>query len=162
MKVMLGQVVLAGMQPRDAEGQLFKDAQGTPIKSPLGRLMDEAKEAKLCIRTMYEIAKLVKTAQNEMETFQELRNGLIIKYGEKDEKGAPRVLPTNPRWEEFQKDHKELMETEVELDVDEIVLPPEGQGIGADTLVALDGFVVMRGEEKPDLKIVKKAKGKRD
>ena len=159
MKVTLGRLANAMTDPLNpVTGEPLLDDEGKKVEAPLSRLIKEADEGKMCVRTKFHILKVFRLVVAEMESYQKARNGLFEKYGEKGEGDSWSVKPDSPKWEEFVKEHSELSETEVELDVDVIVLPADNTAVKITTIAALEGMVTMRGmeDDKPALKVVKK------
>lgn len=78
----------------------------------------------LSIKTKYWLTRLRDTVSSEKKSIDDLRNELIKKYGEEDKEGnfsIPMFLDKdskerNPKFEEFNKELEELLNTEKELE----------------------------------------------
>ena len=99
-------------------------------------------------RTAYAVAKLLKAADAEMNTFNETRMTLIRKYGVKDENGEleedenknVRVMPEYI--EAFTKELNELLNTEVEFNANKIKLEDLGDiDFTPNEMVQLEEFI---------------------
>lgn len=72
------------------------------------------------------VAKILKAADAEMTTFNETRLNLIKKYGDKDENGEVKqdekgnVHIPNEALDDFTKELKELLDTQVEINANKI------------------------------------------
>ena len=74
----------------------------------------------------WSIARLLRAAEAEMQSFNETRMNLIKKYGEKDEngelvvddKGNCKIAPDSA--EQFSKELNELVESEIEINANKI------------------------------------------
>lgn len=101
MKVKNGELWIA----REALNQLI--SQRLPVKSALA------------------LAKFTKKFNEELASINEVRNGLIKKYGQKDEeKGGQLVVgPECEGFDKFQEELQELMDQETEIVVEKIKLP---------------------------------------
>ena len=83
----------------------------------LQKLADKQLKAKLA----WQVARLLKMIDAELQSFNDTRMNLVKKYGEKDEtgslitddKGNCKILPDLVN--EFSKELKELVDTEIEL-----------------------------------------------
>ncbi|MFB0545742.1 MAG: hypothetical protein ACETWB_02420 [Anaerolineae bacterium] len=142
MKVKIGQLMLAaGTQQQPGALSKLMQVEG------------------FCVRLAYRLAKLAKLLEDEIRPVHEARNKLIEKYGsvhkkldaegnetDKDEPGKS-MRPDDEKWQDFVREHNELTDTEIELDIEPVVLPPEAEGVSPGTLLALDGLVTVRGED---------------
>ena len=93
----------------------------------LGKLMPE----KFPVRVSMGLAKLRGKLQQPYKEIEEVRNGLIQKYGKKEEDGGigivgpndPKGRPISPNWEKFAEEFNELMAQEGEVTCDKVKLP---------------------------------------
>lgn len=102
---------------------------------------------KLPVIISYKLSKLALKLREELKVIEEVRLGLVRKYGEQDEMGNISVKADNPNFSSFVKDFTELMKAEVELPSPpwERVKIPEGVDlqIAPSVLMALDRFIVV-------------------
>ena len=103
---------------------------------PMQKLMTE----KLPVKTAYGLAKIESKLKEQFQIVDAVRNGLVNKYGEKDEQGRTQVKQDSPNWEKFVDEFNELLEQEVELVVEKVKLP-ETLEIDSNTLFLLDKLV---------------------
>jgi len=88
-------------------------------REPLQKLMGE----KFPVKTAYGLAKLSNKLNEQLKVIDEVRNGLIKKYGETDGKGNLQVKQESPNWIKFVEEFKELMAQEVEIVFEKVKLP---------------------------------------
>ena len=88
-------------------------------REPLQKLMGE----KFPVKTAYGLAKLSNKLNEQLKVIDEVRNGLIKKYGETDDKGNLQVKQESPNWIKFVEEFKELMAQEVEIVFEKVKLP---------------------------------------
>jgi hypothetical protein len=107
-------------------------------KEPLQKLMDE----RLPVKVSYGLAKLAAKLNEQLQIIEQVRQGLIITYGEPDPKVPNRtwVNPTSDKYSKFVTEYGELMKQEVEIVLDVVTLP-ETLEIEPSVLMALDKFV---------------------
>ena len=117
---------------RFSNGQLFT------LRGPLQALAKIDVPAKVGIR----VARLIRKIGAEIEPLAEVRNKLIIKYGEKNEKGEPFINAESPSWQKFVEEHDALMAQTVEVEFEKVVLPDEVV-VAVDALVALEPFLAV-------------------
>ena len=105
-------------------------------------------QKQLKARSAYTIAKILKAADAEMETFNNSRVDLIKKYGEKkedgelntDENGNVRILPE--ALESFNTELKELLDTSVEINANKVKIEDLGDVEFTPAEIAqLDAFI---------------------
>ena len=120
-------------------------------REPLRKLLAE----KFPVKTAYGLAKLVGKLEPQLKVIEEVRNGLIKKYGEADDKGNTSVKPDGESWVKFVAEFNELMVQEDECVIDKVKIPEKVAGtcdkchhnmdvvlqIDANTLIALDKFI---------------------
>ena len=88
-------------------------------REPLQKLLGE----KFPVKTAYGLAKLSSKLNEQLKVIEEVRNGLVKKYGIIDDKGQTSVKPDSPNWEKFVEEFNELMEQETEIVFDKVKLP---------------------------------------
>ena len=88
-------------------------------REPLQGLLGE----KFPVRTAYGLAKLSSKLNEQLRVIEEVRNGLIKKYGERDDKGNFSVKQDSENWVKFVEEFNELMAQEVELVLEKVKLP---------------------------------------
>jgi hypothetical protein len=121
------------------------------VREPLQKLITE----KFPVMVSYKLAKLVNKLNEQNKVIEEVRQGLIKKYGEKDDKGNTQVKQEGENWVKFVGEFNELMSQEIELVIDKVKLPEKVSStcdsckhnmdktyeIDAQTLIALDKFI---------------------
>lgn len=96
----------------------------------------------LPIKTSYRLTKLTKKVNSELRDFKEKRNELILKHGEKDEKGRASVKADSPQMVEFAKEMNDLIGLDINLDCDRVSINmTDDLKLSAVDLVALEKFV---------------------
>jgi len=120
-------------------------------REPLQKLMAE----KFPVITSYKLAKMASQLQEQLKVMEDVRNGLIKKYGTKDERGRFTVQPESENWARFVEEFEELMSQEVTIVFEKVKLPQKiaatcdachhnmdkSYEIEAQTLMALDKFI---------------------
>ena len=120
-------------------------------REPLTKIMEQ----KFPVMVSYKLAKMMSKLNGQYKVIEDVRNGLIKKYGEKDEKGNIQVKPDGPNWTVFIGDFNELMALETEIVFEKVKLPEKVAAvcdkcshnmdrpleIEPKTLMALDKFV---------------------
>jgi hypothetical protein len=94
-------------------GQIFQ------AREPLQKLSGE----KLPVKASWGLAKLSLKLNEQLKAIDEVRNGLINKYGVADEKGNVSVKQDTPNWNKFVEEFNELMMQEVEIVFEKVKLP---------------------------------------
>lgn len=128
--------------PRKNIYMKLKNGQIFNAQEPLGKLMGLS----LPVITSLKVAKLADKVQTAYRIIDEVRLGLVRKYGSENESGRMRVLENSPEWEGFLAEYVELMEQEIELVFDVIDLPPD-LDIEPSILMGLLPFVEVKGVE---------------
>ena len=107
-------------------------------KEPLGKLIQE----KLPVKVSYGLAKLAAKLNDKLQVIEEVRQGLITTYGEKDPDNPmqTRVLPQSEGFPKFAEEMGELMAQEVEMVFDVVTLPDMLE-VEPAVLMALDKFI---------------------
>ena len=80
----------------------------------------------LPIKVSYNIKRLVRKLQPEIDTYQEARNAIINELGELDEKTKETKVVDPEKLKEFAKRVTELLEVEVEIDFEPIKISDLG------------------------------------
>ena len=88
-------------------------------QEPLRKLVGQ----KFPVLVSYKLSKLVMKLNEQFKVIEEVRNGLIKKYGETDEKGNIQVKPDTENFAKFVAEFNELMAQEVELVCEKVKLP---------------------------------------
>ena len=88
-------------------------------QEPLKMLMGQ----KFPVRVGHDIIQLVMNLNEQFKVIEEVRNGLIKKYGETDEKGQTQVKPESENFPKFVEEFNELMSIEVEIVIKKVKLP---------------------------------------
>lgn len=88
------------------------------------QVLRKLNNAELPVRVSYKLAKNIKSIEKELNIYEEEKQKLINKYGEKDEEGKSKVNENGMinilDVENWNKDIKELLEIEVEINVEKI------------------------------------------
>lgn len=111
-------------------------------KEPLEKVI----QLPLPVKTSLQVAKFANKLGEELKAIEDVRMGLIQKYGKKSEDGQQiSVDQTSPNYGKFIDEFNELMMTKTELVVDKIKLPSNVDGkelnIEPATLMALEKFI---------------------
>ena len=107
-------------------------------REPLQKLMAE----KFPVKVSYGLAKLAAKLDEQLQVIEKVRQGLIQTYGEVNPDN-PQQISVNPQSENFSKfaeEYGELMAQEVEIVIDEVVLP-ETLEVEPSVLMALEKFI---------------------
>jgi len=80
-------------------------------------------EQKFPVMVSYKLAKLTNKLAEQLKIIEEVRNGLVKKYGEKDEKGQISVKQEGESFNKFVEEFTELMNHEVEVVIEKVKLP---------------------------------------
>ncbi|HEY6021343.1 MAG TPA: hypothetical protein VIY48_16000 [Candidatus Paceibacterota bacterium] len=109
---------------------------------PLDKLM----LIKFPVKVSYALAKLANKLANEYQAIEQVRRGLVNKYGERSKNGKISVQQfieeggENPKWQPFMDELSELMQQETEIVFDVVKLTPTAE-VEPMTLTALVKFV---------------------
>ncbi len=110
-------------------------------RESLLKLMEE----RFPVKTAYELAKLARKLKDQYEVIEDVRNGLVQTYGEKNESGQVSVETTSKNWAKFLEELTELMDTEVEIVCNKVRLPEKVDektiAIEPTVLMALERFI---------------------
>jgi len=80
-------------------------------------------EIKLPVLVSYKLAKLVNKLSEQNDIIEQVRLGLVKKYGTPDERGQMNVLQDSADFEKFAEEFTELMSQETEIVYDRVKLP---------------------------------------
>lgn len=125
----------------------LKNGEIFVAKEPLQKLL----EMSLPVKSSLQVARLANKLNEQLKIIDDVRNGLIRKYGKADlkEKGQLRVDPETEDFGKFVIDFNELMEQEVEVVLEKVKLPTEIDGkplqIEPSVLMGLEKFVEVEG-----------------
>ena len=112
-------------------------------REPLQKLLGK----EFPVKVSYGLAKLASKLNEEFQTIEKVRVGLIQRYGEadKDNPQQIRVDPEGDKYPKFVEELTELMNQEVEVVIEKVTLPSEVDGksiqIEPNVLIALEKFV---------------------
>jgi len=88
------------------------------------QVLSKLNNAELPVKVSYKLAKNIKNIEKELSIYEEEKQKLINKYSEKDEEGKSKVNENGMinilDVENWNKDIKELLEIEVEINVEKI------------------------------------------
>ena len=107
-------------------------------KEPLSKLM----EHKFPVKISYGLAKLAQKLNPQLQIIDDVRNGLIKKYGKqgKDNPQEIRVASEDESFPKFVEEMNELLAQEVEIVFDKVKLP-EDLEVEPSVLMLLDKFI---------------------
>jgi len=112
-------------------------------REPLQKLANK----ELPVKVAYDLAKMVNKLNEELKAIDEVRNGLVKKYGEvdKESSGQISIKPESGNYSKFVEGITELMNQEVEVVIGKVKLPQEVDGITLQiepsVLMALEKFI---------------------
>ncbi len=115
---------------------IFTVGELLTIQEGLGKLKDVKN---IPAKTGYQIAKLLRGLSGPVTDATQARNNLIRKYSGPATNGSMKVLPENMLL--YIQELNELASETVDVDVKEVVLPPDAILPDATTLVGLDRFI---------------------
>jgi hypothetical protein len=88
--------------------------------------LQQLNQQKFPVRVSYALAKLAQKLNEQVKIIDEVRQGLVKKHGEKDEKtGQPTIQPNTPAMEAFSAEWVDLLKQEVEVDIKETIKLPD-------------------------------------
>ena len=105
---------------------------------PLKSLLEE----KFPIKTSYALAKLAVKLDNELKAFNDVRTGLIKKYGVIGKEGQLVVEKDSESWTEFEANFTELLNQEIEVVFEKVVLADIN--IEPSHVMVLDKFIEVK------------------
>lgn len=118
-------------------GEIFNSRE--PLQTLMGK--------ELPVKVSYGLAKMANKLNEQLKVIDDVRNGLIKKYGEAD-KERPQQISVKQDGENFEKfvaEVEELMNQKVEMVIEKVKLPQEVDGkplqIEPNILMALMQFV---------------------
>jgi len=88
-------------------------------QEPLRKLIEQ----RFPVMVSYKLAKLVMKLNEQFKVIEEVRTGLIKKYGEADEKGNTQVKQDGENFPKFVEEFNELMAQEHTIDFEKVKLP---------------------------------------
>jgi len=106
----------------------------------MDRSLGSLNELTVPARVGIKVTRLVQKLAPELRTVADKYNDLVKKYGVDNGAGSSEVGPESPKWAEFEKERAELFETEIEVDVEPVVLPGDAD-VQVSVLAIMDGFV---------------------
>lgn len=112
-------------------------------KEPLQKLL----EKELPVRVAYGLAKMANKLNAEFQAIEQVRMGLIRKYGEADKDNPMQITVKleSEKYPKFVEEMNELMNQEVEVVIEKVKLPQEVDGkalqIEPSVLMPLEKFV---------------------
>ncbi len=115
----------------------LKNGEIYNARDPLQKLMEQ----KFPVKISYGLAKLANKLNPELKAIEDVKNGLIRKYGASDEKGNVSVKPEQENWGKFIDEFAELMETDVEVVFEKVKISDTGLEIEPSILMALEKFI---------------------
>ncbi len=89
------------------------------VQEPLKKILEQ----KFPVMVSYKLAQLVSKLNEPFKIIQEVRVGLVKKYGKVNKKGETEVKEGSEDWEKFVTEFNELMNQEVEVDIQKVKLP---------------------------------------
>ena len=98
------------------------------------------KLAKLDLKAVeaVKLARLLGKVETELKPLEETQRNLWIKYGEEIKNGEYKIKPEN--YTSFSKEYQELLESEIDIDIEKIVIKSDIQ-IDAASVLALSDIV---------------------
>lgn len=97
------------------------------------------------VKVSYALAKLAHKLGDQFNIINDVRQGLVRKYGSEDEHRQVVVKEGTEDYRKFLVEYEELMSQEVELVIEKVVLPAEADGkpmmVAPATLMPLEQFV---------------------
>lgn len=110
-------------------------------REPLEALL----QMKFPVATSFKLAKTANKVNEALKAIEDVRNGLINRYGQPNAQGQMSVMPESENFGPFVKDFNDLLALEVEVVIDKVKLPQEVDGkpleVAPSLLMALDKFV---------------------
>ena len=107
--------------------------------------LDTLSEKDLPVKASFGLAKLKIAIGKLYDAIEGVRNTLVNKHGEKDDKVSVSIAPNSENMVKFQEDYMKLMTEEVEVEFEKVCLPLEVDGkpfnVSADILVPLNKFI---------------------
>ena len=105
-------------------------------KDPLQNLLRISMPAKYG----FPLAKTAKKLLEEIKLVEDSVNGLIVKYGSKDEKGNTSIDEKHENWAKFGRDYNELMDLDNEITIRKVQIPSDIDVMTTD-LIKLEPFI---------------------
>ena len=118
----------------------FRNEEIWNARAAIQRLIEE----KLPVKVSYGLAKIANKVNEQLKIIEEVRMGLLRKYGERTESGWE-VKNNSEKFGKFMEEVQELLAQEVELVIEKVTLPTEINGelfqLEPRILMALEKFV---------------------
>lgn len=111
-------------------------------KEPLSKLMAE----RLPVKVAYRLAKVGKEIGERVRVIDQVRSGLVNKYGALNETGQIVVAQGGNNWNEFASEFDELMAEVEEVAIEPVLVPADHLELEANVLLPLLRFVLIDGE----------------
>ncbi len=109
----------------------------------------ELLDLRLRARVAFKAAQAARAIRTEQKTAAELRNNLVKQYGKKEKGKGWNVPRDSENWDKYEEEVKELLDTEVCVNCDQVVLPDD-LDLKPRILADLAGFVeIGPGPEAP-------------
>ena len=110
--------------------------------------LEELSKERLPLKASYRVALLIKKLSDQLSVIENVRVGLIKKYGELKEDGEMVIQPNSKNWDKFVSEMNELLAQETEIVFEKIELPAEINGepfqIEPSNLILLEKFIVVK------------------
>lgn len=110
-------------------------------------LLSQLTELDVPARVGVQVVRLVKKLGAEINSIDQARDKLILKYGETNENGVPQLYgpgqsehEVSPRWGEFIAEVNDLMTAEVDIEFNKLQLPGETE-VSIPVLLAFEDFI---------------------
>ena len=118
----------------------FRNEEIWNARAAIQRLIEE----KLPVKVSYGLAKIANKVNEQLKIIEQVRMGLLRKYGERTESGWE-VKNNSEKFGKFMEEVQELLAQEVELVIEKVTLPTEINGelfqLEPRILMALEKFV---------------------
>ena len=104
--------------------------------------MQKLLRVKMPVKISYELVKTARSLSELHAIIDQVRDGLIEHYGEKDKNrpGGAKITPDMASFSQFAEEFGQLMEKEVEVDIDVVKIPTTIE-IEPIVLLALEKFI---------------------
>ena len=97
-------------------------------------------ETKMPVAVSFRLVRTAQEVKSALLSIDQVRLSIVKKYGDEDEGGTITVPQGTARYVSFVEEFDELLDLEVELDIEQVVLPEELE-IEPSVLMALERFV---------------------
>jgi len=116
----------------------LKNMELLNAKQPLQELV----KMKFPWKTSLALAKLVQKLNEVLVPVEQVKDGLVQRFGTPDKAGNVSIKPGDENWGEFFTEYGELLQQEVELVITPVVLP-ESLEVEPAVVMALEKFVTV-------------------